>query len=79
MAKRDSQKADETVGVCETLAREALDDVRLSVRTLQTENDPSLIESLKQLTEDFAKMQESQQNLRSAVILQSSRCLSIRP
>ncbi|MBU8751650.1 two-component system sensor histidine kinase LnrJ [Bacillus subtilis] len=53
--KRDSQKADETVGVCETLAREALDDVRLSVRTLQTENDPSLIESLKQLTEDFCK------------------------
>ncbi|MEC2061848.1 two-component system sensor histidine kinase LnrJ [Bacillus stercoris] len=53
--KRDSQKADETVGVCETLAREALDDVRLSVRTLQTENDPSLIESLKQLTEDFYK------------------------
>ncbi|TDY54477.1 signal transduction histidine kinase [Bacillus subtilis] len=53
--KRDSQKADETIGVCETLAREALDDVRLSVRTLQTENDPSLIESLKQLTEDFCK------------------------
>ncbi|XRL86132.1 sensor histidine kinase [Bacillus subtilis] len=53
--KRDSKKADETVGVCETLAREALDDVRLSVRTLQTENDPSLIESLKQLTEDFCK------------------------
>lgn len=53
--KRDSQKADETVGVCDTLAREALDDVRLSVRTLQTENDPSLIESLKQLTEDFYK------------------------
>lgn len=53
--KRDSQKADETVGVCETLAREALGDVRLSVRTLQTENDPSLIESLKQLTEDFYK------------------------
>ncbi|OTQ82513.1 histidine kinase [Bacillus subtilis subsp. subtilis] len=53
--KRDSQKADETVGVCETLAREALDDVRLSVRTLQTENDPSLIELLKQLTEDFCK------------------------
>ncbi len=55
MAKRDSQKAEETVGVCETLAREALDDVRLSVRTLQTENDPSLIETLKQLTEDFYK------------------------
>ncbi len=53
--KRDSQKAEETVGICETLAREALDDVRLSVRTLQTENDPSVIESLKQLTEDFYK------------------------
>ncbi|MEC1625958.1 sensor histidine kinase [Bacillus mojavensis] len=53
--KRDGQKAEETVGVCETLAREALDDVRLSVRTLQTENSPSLIESLKQLTEDFYK------------------------
>ncbi|RKQ21459.1 sensor histidine kinase [Bacillus subtilis] len=53
--KRDSQKAEETVGVCETLAREALDDVRLSVRTLQTENEPSLIETLKQLTEDFYK------------------------
>lgn len=53
--KRDSQKAEVTVGVCETLAREALDDVRLSVRTLQTENDPSLIETLKQLTKDFYK------------------------
>ncbi|MDU0156320.1 two-component system sensor histidine kinase LnrJ [Bacillus cabrialesii] len=53
--KRDSQKAEGTVGVCETLAREALDDVRLSVRTLQTENDPSLIETLKQLTKDFYK------------------------
>ncbi len=53
--KRDSQQAEETVGICETLAREALDDVRLSVRTLQTENDPSVIESLKQLTEDFYK------------------------
>ncbi|RJS54533.1 two-component sensor histidine kinase [Bacillus subtilis] len=53
--KRGSQKAEETVGVCETLAREALDDVRLSVRTLQTENDPSLIETLKQLTKDFYK------------------------
>ncbi|MGF7536362.1 sensor histidine kinase [Bacillus mexicanus] len=53
--KRDSQKAEETVGICESLAREALDDVRLSVRTLQTENDPSVIESLKQLTEDFYK------------------------
>lgn len=53
--KKRQPKADETVGVCETLAREALDDVRLSVRTLQTENDPSLIESLKQLTEDFCK------------------------
>ncbi|WP_276736728.1 sensor histidine kinase [Bacillus sp. (in: firmicutes)] len=53
--KRDAQKAEETVGVCETLAREALDDVRLSVRTLQTENDPSLIETLKQLTKDFYK------------------------
>lgn len=53
--KRDSQKAEETVGTCETLAREALDDVRLSVRTLQTENDPSVIEALKQLTEDFYK------------------------
>ncbi|MFH0348332.1 sensor histidine kinase [Bacillus vallismortis] len=53
--KRDGQKAEETVGVCETLAREALDDVRLSVRTLQTENAPSVIDSLKQLTEDFYK------------------------
>lgn len=53
--KRDSRKADETVGVCETLAREALGDIRLSVRTLQTENGPSFIESLKQLTEDFYK------------------------
>lgn len=53
--KRDSRKAEETVGVCETLAREALDDIRLSVRTLQTESDPSFIESLKQLTEDFYK------------------------
>lgn len=53
--KRDSQKAEETVGVCETLAREALDAVRLSVRTLQTENDHSLIDSLKQLIEDFYK------------------------
>ncbi|TYS08758.1 sensor histidine kinase [Bacillus subtilis] len=53
--KRDGQKAEETVSVCETLAREALDDVRLSVRTLQTENDPSIIETLKQLTEDFYK------------------------
>ncbi|PJZ00813.1 sensor histidine kinase [Bacillus vallismortis] len=53
--KRDGHKAEETVSVCETLAREALDDVRLSVRTLQTENAPSVIDSLKQLTEDFYK------------------------
>lgn len=53
--KRDRQKAEETVGICETLAREALDAVRLSVRTLQTEKDHSLIDSLKQLTEDFYK------------------------
>lgn len=53
--KRDGQKAEETVGICETLAREALDAVRLSVRTLQTEKDHSLIDSLKQLTEDFYK------------------------
>ncbi|MCI3986814.1 sensor histidine kinase [Bacillus vallismortis] len=53
--KRDGHKAEETVSVCETLAREALDDVRLSVRTLQTESAPSVIDSLKQLTEDFYK------------------------
>ncbi|GED03444.1 sensor histidine kinase [Bacillus atrophaeus] len=52
--KRDSQKAEQTVGVCEALSREALEEIRLSVRTLQAENSqPSFVETLKQLTEDF--------------------------
>ncbi|MFD2442982.1 sensor histidine kinase [Bacillus sp. CGMCC 1.16607] len=58
LIKLDIQKAEETIVVCDTLAREALQEIRFSVRTLhEDEGDQlTLIQSIRKLLEDFYKM-----------------------
>jgi signal transduction histidine kinase len=55
LLKLDTHKAEETIGVCENLAREALQEIRLSVRTLHQEEDEYLpfIPAIRKLLADF--------------------------
>ncbi|MCD7033996.1 sensor histidine kinase [Metabacillus sp. GX 13764] len=54
--KSAPEKAEETIGVCGTLARTALEEIRVSVRTIHTdEAEPHLLPSLRKLMEDFYK------------------------
>ncbi|MFY4775667.1 sensor histidine kinase [Metabacillus sp. RGM 3146] len=53
----DPEKAEETILVCDSLARSALEEIRFSVRTIRTEEggQQALIPSLRKLMEEFYK------------------------
>jgi signal transduction histidine kinase len=55
LLKLDINKAEETIAVCDNLAREALQEIRLSVRTLHQEEDEylSIIPAIRKLLADF--------------------------
>jgi signal transduction histidine kinase len=55
LLKLDIQKAEETIHVCENLARDALQEIRLSVRTLHQEEEEHLpfIPAIRKLLADF--------------------------
>ncbi|KEO85001.1 sensor histidine kinase [Tumebacillus flagellatus] len=54
---RDPEQCQETLLRCEELARAALQEVRLSVRTLHVEEQtPSIVEALRRLLAEFSKM-----------------------
>jgi signal transduction histidine kinase len=55
LLKLDINKAEETIVVCDNLAREALQEIRLSVRTLHQEEDEylSIIPAIRKLLADF--------------------------
>jgi signal transduction histidine kinase len=55
LLKLDIQKAEETILVCENLARDALQEIRLSVRTLHQEEEDHLpfIPAIRKLLADF--------------------------
>jgi signal transduction histidine kinase len=55
LLKLDIHKAKETIDVCENLAREALQEIRLSVRTLHQEEEEHLllIPAIRKLLADF--------------------------
>jgi signal transduction histidine kinase len=54
MLNMDRVKAEETISVCENLAREALQEIRLSVRTLHQEEEATpFIPSIRKLLGDF--------------------------
>jgi signal transduction histidine kinase len=57
LLKMDIEKAEETMNVCDELAREALQEVRFSVRTLHGEETDqlALIPSIRKLLADFHK------------------------
>jgi signal transduction histidine kinase len=58
LLERDREQSHETLLRCEELARAALQEVRLSVRTLRDEETtaPTVVESLRRLLTEFAKM-----------------------
>lgn len=53
----DPEKTEETIRVCDSLARSALEEIRFSVRTIHTEEggQQPLIPSLRKLMEEFYK------------------------
>jgi signal transduction histidine kinase len=55
LLKIDIDKAEQTISVCESLAREALQEIRLSVRTLHQEEEEAVpfIPSIRKLLGDF--------------------------
>jgi signal transduction histidine kinase len=57
LLKLDAGRAEETIAVCEGLARDALQEIRFSVRTLRHEEGEqlTLIQSIRKLLEDFYK------------------------
>lgn len=57
LLERDREQSHQTLLNCEELARAALQEVRLSVRTLRVEDTaPTLLESLRLLLAEFSKM-----------------------
>ncbi|MHC0038265.1 sensor histidine kinase [Pseudoneobacillus sp. C159] len=57
LLKLDIEKTEETITVCENLARDALQEIRLSVRTLHLEEEEHLplIPAIRKLLADFYK------------------------
>jgi signal transduction histidine kinase len=62
LLKLDTKKTEETIVVCENLARDALQEIRLSVRTLHQEEEEHLpiIPAIRKLLSDFYKTTELQ-------------------
>ncbi|MBL0387157.1 sensor histidine kinase [Tumebacillus sp. ITR2] len=57
LLERDREQSYETLLRCEELARSALQEVRLSVRTLHVEKQaPTVVDSLRRLMSEFSKM-----------------------
>ncbi|WP_381428164.1 sensor histidine kinase [Sporosarcina thermotolerans] len=57
MAVRDSRKAKEVLGICEQLTRDALHEIRMSVRTLKEDyQEASFQEVLQGLLDEFSSM-----------------------
>lgn len=60
LLKLDVGKAEETIAVCDKIARDALQEIRFSVRTLHEDEGEqlTLIQSIRKLLEDFYKTTE---------------------
>nr|WP_285852053.1 sensor histidine kinase [Sporosarcina luteola] len=57
MVERDAGKAKEVVAVCEQLTRDALHEIRLSVRTLKEDNEKvSFHDDLQELMDEFSSL-----------------------
>jgi signal transduction histidine kinase len=59
LLKLDIAKAEETIAVCENLARDSLQEIRLSVRTLHQEEELlAIVPAIRNLLDDFYKTAE---------------------